>query len=51
MTGLTFDYQNESKNEERPALSRLTTEFLNDNHDMTNKKMEVIEEKEEENNN
>ena len=51
MTGLTFDYQSEPKNEERPALSGLTMEFLNDNYDTTNNKMEVIEEKEEENNN
>jgi hypothetical protein len=51
ITGLTFDYQSEPKNEERPALSGLTMEFLNDNYDTTNNKMEVIEEKEEENNN
>ena len=52
MTGLTFDYQSETKNEERPALSGFAMEFLKDSYDDNDKnKMEIIEEKEEENNN
>ena len=54
MTGLTLDYQTETKNEERPALSGFAMEFLNDNYEGDNtgkNKMEIIEEKEEENNN
>ena len=52
MTGLTLDYQSDTKNEERPALSGYAMEFLKDSYDYNDKnKMEVIEEKEEENNN
>ena len=51
ITGLGDSYKNEETNVERPALSGLTMEFLNDNYEDNadkNKMEEIIEVKEEE---